>query len=132
MMDAITCLEIEVERLTQRCKALQAFLSKSGSPREWDRPVPPLSLYESRVMRLVGERPVTGGEAVNVLSAWYPETSSKSLDVILNRIRRRLPEEIAPAARLNGSRYALIDVPDRAALAEFLATGVLPDVRRAA
>lgn len=132
MKSIIDSLHTEVERLTQRCNALQAFLSATGNAADWDRRIEPLSLYETRVMRLVCKRRLTGNEAVRILSAWYPETNSSSLDVMLNRLRKRLPTEIAPSARLNGSRYAAIDVPDRPALAAFLESGVLPDVRRVA
>ncbi len=127
----IARLEEELEAATQRCEVLQAFLSNNGDPKDWGVTVPPLTLYQTRLLRLVAARPLPGWEAVRVLLAWYPGTSDNSLDAQLCMMRKTLPAEIAPAVRTT-SRYSPIDVPDRAALADFLASGVLPAHRRAA
>jgi hypothetical protein len=127
----IARLETELEAATQRCKALQAFLSNNGDPKDWGVIVPPLTLYQTRLLRLVATRPLPGWEAVNILLAWYPGTTNNSLEAQLCMMRKVLPVAIAPAVRTT-SRYSPIDVPDRAALAEFLAGGVLPEQRRAA
>lgn len=129
MKTIIEDLEEQVEFWRQRAEAAEAAL---GMGDRWDVRAPPLSLYETRVMRVIAERPLTGTDAVRILSAWYPNTSNNSLDVLLHRIRRRLPADIAPSTRLNGSRYAFIEVPDREALKAFLETGALPEVGRQA
>lgn len=129
MSTIIEELEEQVEYWRQRAEAAEAAL---GIGDRWDVRTPPLSLYETRVMRVIAERPLTGTDAVRILSAWYPNTSNNSLDVLLHRIRRRLPADIAPSPRLTGSRYAFIEVPDREALRVFLDTGQLPQAHRQA
>jgi hypothetical protein len=119
-------LEEEIERLTQRVLALEAFLA----PGLWDAPVPPLTLYQTRVMRLIAKRPVSGNDALRVMAAYYPATSDNALDSQMVAIRKALPGSIAPVLRR--SKFCVLRVPDPAALAEFLATGVLPAMRRAA
>jgi hypothetical protein len=119
-------LEEEIERLTQRVLALEAFFA----PGAWDAPVPPLTLYQTRVMRLIAKRPVSGNDALRVMAAYYPMTSDNALDTQMVNIRRVLPPEIAPVVRR--SKFCVLRVPDPDALAEFLAGGQMPMARIAA
>ena len=119
-------LEEEIERLTQRVEALEAAIA----PGAWSQSVPPLTLYQTRVMRLIAKRPMTGNDALRVMSAYYPNTSDNSFDALLVIIRRVLPEAIAPMRRTR--KYCQLNVPDRDALRLFLETGELPEAGRLA
>ena len=122
----IARLEEEVEHLAQRCKAFEDLLASNG---EWDQPTPPLTLYQTRLLRILARKDAPAAVVARLMGAYYPDTSCDSIDVIVLRLRRTLPPEIAPRKRR--TRNDVLSVPDRAALAEFLATGQLP-LRRAA
>jgi len=123
----IARLETEVETLTQRCKAFEEALSAGGS---WEARVHPLSLYQTRLMRLIARKDMTGAVAVRTLATYYPDTSSNAMDAQLVLIRRVLPAEIAPRVRV--TKYDYLAVPDRAALIAFLSTGELPSAGKVA
>jgi len=122
----IARLEEELEALRETVAAFEAMLAGSG---EWESRVPPLSLYQTRVMRLIARKDVTGSDASRIMGCYYPDTSSNALDCQLVYIRRLLPAEIAP--RLRRTKFDYLSVPDRPALAAFLQTGQIP-MRRAA
>jgi hypothetical protein len=126
MKTIIEDLQIEVETLRQRCDAFEAFLAGSG---EWEAPVRPLSLYQTRLMRLIARKDLTGSDAVRIMGCYYPETSPNAMDCQLVYIRRVLPAEIAP--RLRRTKFDYLSVPDRDALKAFLASGRLPMARAA-
>jgi len=119
----IARLETELETLTQRCKAFEEALSAGGS---WEARVHPLSLYQTRLMRLIARKDMTGAVAVRTLATYYPDTSSNAMDAQLVLIRRVLPAEIAP--RVRSTKFDYLSVPDKAALIAFLSTGELPIV----
>jgi hypothetical protein len=122
----IEALEEELEAMRQRAEAFeQAF-----GPGAWDKPVAPLSLYQTRIMRIIAKGDVTGTDAVRLLACYYPSTSGNSFDALLVLIRRALPDAIAPNRRR--SKYCVLTVPDRPALREFLETGILPEAGRLA
>lgn len=122
----IEALEEELEAMRQRAEAFeQAF-----GPGAWDRRVQPLSLYQTRIMRIIAKGDVTGTDAVRLMACYYPNTSMNSFDALLVHIRRTLPEAIAPNRRR--SKHCVLTVPDRPALRTFLESGVLPEVGRMA
>ena len=127
MRTHIEDLHLEIETLRQRCDAFEAAFGPGDA---WSTPVPPLTLYQTRVMRLIAKRPVSGNDALRVMAAYYPTTSDNALDSQMVAIRKALPPEIAPVLRR--SKFCQLRVPDPGALAEFLASGVLPAMRRAA
>ena len=120
-------LHLEIETLRQRCDAFEAFLAGSG---EWEAPVRPLSLYQTRLMRLIARKDVTGSDAIRIMGCYYPDTSPNAFDCQLVYIRRVLPAEIAP--RLRRTKFDYLSVPDRDALRAFLASGQMPMARIAA
>ncbi len=127
MKSIIEDLQTEVETLRQRCEAFEALLGVASA---WEAPVPPLTLYQTRLMRILARKDAPASAVARLMVCYYPDTSCDSIDVIVHRLRRILPAEIAPRHRK--TRSDVLSVPDREALAAFLATGVLPDVRRAA
>jgi hypothetical protein len=126
MKTIIEDLQIEVETLRQRCQAFEAFVAGTG---EWEARVLPLSLYQTRLMRLIARKDVTGSDAVRIMGCYYPETSPNALDCQLVYIRRVLPAEIAP--RLRRTKFDYLSVPDREALKQFLASKQMPMARAA-
>lgn len=122
----IARLETELEAKRETVAAFETWLAGSG---EWEAPVRPLSLYQTRVMRLIARKDVTGSDAIRIMGCYYPDTSANAFDCQLVYIRRTLPAEIAP--RLRRTKFDYLSVPDRDGLKEFLTTGVLP-MRRAA
>ena len=126
MKTIIEDLQIEVETLRQRCQAFEAFVAGTG---EWEARVFPLSLYQTRLMRLIARKDVTGSDAVRIMGCYYPETSPNAFDSQLVYIRRVLPAEIAP--RLRRTKFDYLSVPDRDALKAFLASGTLNQKRAA-
>lgn len=122
----IEALEDEVE--TWRCRAEAAEMAlRGGSEGEWVIRIAPLSLYQTRLMRLLSKRPMRTAAIIAALQADYPRTSDNSVKAHMSNIRRLLPPSIAPTLGIPcpGSMH-FYGVPDRNALAEFLATGVLP------
>lgn len=127
MKSIIEELEIEVEGLRQRCQAFEELLGAAGA---WEAPVPPLTLYQTRLMRILAHKDAPASTVARLMACYYPDTSCDVIDVIVHRLRRVLPVEIAPRRRK--TRSDVLSVPDRPALAQFLATGEMPQTRRAA
>ena len=121
----IARLETELEAKRETVAAFETWLAGS----DWEAPVRPLSLYQTRVMRLIARKDVTGSDAIRIMGCYYPDTSPNAFDCQLVYIRRMLPADIAP--RLRRSKFDHLSVPDRDGLKEFLVTGVLP-MRKAA
>ena len=119
-------LHLEIETLRQRCDAFEAAFGPGDA---WSTPVPPLTLYQTRVMRLIAKREMTGNDALRILASYYPSTSDNALDSQLVNIRRAMPFDIAP--RLRRSKFDYLSVPDRDALKAFLASGQMPMARAA-
>jgi hypothetical protein len=122
----IESLHIEIETLRQRCEAFEAYVAGNG---EWEACVRPLSLYQTRLMRLIARKDVTGSDAIRIMGCYYPDTSPNALYCQLVYIRRVLPAEIAP--RLRKTKFDYLSVPDREALKQFLASKQMPMARAA-
>lgn len=120
-------LEEELEAMRQRAEAAEAALGMGDS---WGIAVRPLSLQMTRIMRLLAARDMNPQTLFLVLEETYPNTTIGSLKVRLSTIRGLLPGHIAPFKQ-GGVGHAY-SVKDKAALLEFLATGALPSMRRAA
>jgi hypothetical protein len=125
-MTIIEDLEQQVEHWRQRAEVAEAALGISDA---WLEAVSPLTLAQTRIMRLLAVRPCTGIVLMGVLARDYPAITPDLLKVHFAKIRGRMPEAIAPTRLQN--HFAAYDVPDRSALREWLETGQLPD-RRAA
>lgn len=125
-------LEDAVETLRQRAEAAEAAL-RGGSEGEWSERVEPLTLYQTRLMRLLAARPMRTSAIIAALAHEYPNTSDNSIKAHMSNIRRVLPAQIAPTLGTpcpgNLHFYA---VPDRSALKAFLATGVILQPQRRA
>lgn len=127
MSTIIEELEEQVEYWRARAEAAEAAL---GMGDQWGRAIHPLSLQMTRIMRLLVTRPMTAGQIADQLQANdYPLTTERTIIVRICQIRRLLPGSIMPFSQGYSKGYR---VADPAALAEFLATGVLPAQRRAA
>ena len=94
---------------------------------EWDVAVAPLTLQETRLMRLLAKREhgVVPDQVRAVFEAnGYRRDAGKTLDVVACKCRKKLPAHIAPAYRTPGANLgAPLRVPDRAALKAFLDAG---------
>jgi hypothetical protein len=122
-------LRLELEAMRQRAEAAEHALRGV----EWETHVRPLSLYQTRVLRILAQRDASADTITEALQADYPGTSTNCLKAQISKMRRFMPREIVPPNAYNSGwgSSAVYTIPDRAALAEFLATGQLP-LRRAA
>lgn len=127
MRSIIEDLELEIEVLRQRCDAFEGLL---GLPSAWEAPVPPMTLYQTRLMRILARKDAPASSVARLMASYYPNTSCDSIDVIAHRLRRILPANIAPRRRK--TRSDVLSIPDRPALQAFLATGHLPQSLRQA
>jgi hypothetical protein len=129
MRTHIEDLELAVEHWRARAEAAESALRGV----EWETPVRPLSLYQTRVLRVLVMRDATGDQLVQAMGADYEQTSGNALKAQLSKMRRLLPAHIVPPCNVPAGWgvSAVYTIPDRPALAEFLASGQLP-LRRAA
>jgi hypothetical protein len=125
----IEALEEELETMRARAEAAEHALRGV----EWETHVRPLSLYQTRVLRILAQRDASADSITEALQADYPGTSTNCLKAQISKMRRFMPREIVPPNAYNSGwgSSAVYTIPDRPALAEFLATGQLP-LRRAA
>lgn len=114
MKSHIADLEEQVEYWRQRSEAAEMLLHG----RDWGTAIPPLTLYQTRVMRLLARRPYSPDALTFAMQMEYDDTSKRCLYIAIFHIRNKLPANIAPSlARRNCAPY---DVPDRDALKAFL------------
>lgn len=130
MSGIIEDLEEQVETWRQRAEAAEAALGMGPA----DLAVPPLSLYQTRVMRMLAERDMTGAQLLNALMPHYPNTTDNALKSFLSQLRRKLPAHIAPPRSVTSGWGVSTPytIQDRPALRAFLATGALPQTQRRA
>jgi len=130
MTTIIEDLEYQVEYWRGRAEAAEAALRGSA----WEHPVKPLTLYQTRVLRLLAERDMTGDQIVGALLNPYEATTPNALKAQLSKIRRVLPASIVPPWAFSGSwgNRGTYTIPDRPALRAFLETGALPEHLEAA
>ena len=97
MQSIIEELEESVEYWRQRAeKAEKALLDLAGPQADWNSAVRPLTLCETRIMRLLAGRDMTGRALCAAMRRSYPRISDNSVKCQLSRIRRTLPADIAP------------------------------------
>jgi hypothetical protein len=123
-------LRLELEAMRQRAEAAEHALRGV----EWETHVRPLSLYQTRVLRILAQRDASADAITEALQADYPDTSTNCLKAQISKMRKFMPREIVPPNAYNSGwgSSAVYTIPDRPALAEFLRSGVLPEQRRAA
>lgn len=124
----------EAEYWRSRAEAAEeALRGGSSEPGVWMEMVHPLTLFQTRVMRLLARRGMSSAGLLQVLQNDYPNTSDGSVKAQLTNIRHALPAQIAP---VRGKPYPgcfhIHYVPDPEALKRFLATGALPETQRRA
>ena len=85
---------------------------------KWNEAVPPMTLQETRIMRIIARRPVSGASILGTLYADYPNTSDNVLKSRLSMIRGKMPEHLSPTRF--GGKMTPYNVPDRDALKAFL------------
>jgi len=127
----IEALEEEVEKWRARAEAAEAALQGTA----WETPRWPCSLYQTRVLRVLVNQDATGNQIALALENNYPGTSLNVLKAQISKMRRVLPEHIAPPLAYNGgwgNGGPVYTIPDREALRAFLDGGELPAARRAA
>jgi len=119
MRSIIEDLETQVEHWRARAEAAEAALRGV----DWQRPVRPLSLYQTRVLRILAERDATSEQITNALQDDYPGTSTNCLKAQISKMRTFMPREIVPPNAYNSGwgGTAVYTIPDRAALRAFLA-----------
>lgn len=122
-LSIIAELEEAVEYWRQRAeKAEQALVDLAGPQADWNRAVRPLTLCETRIMRLLAGREMTGRALCSAMRRSYPRISDNSVKCQLSRIRKKLPADMAPArgtSRGYGSEN-MYRVENREALRAFL------------
>jgi hypothetical protein len=130
MRTIIEDLEMQVEHWRARAEAAEMALRGV----EWETHVRPLSLYQTRVLRILAQRDASADTITEALQADYPGTSTNCLKAQISKMRKFMPREIVPPNAYNSGwgSSAVYTIPDRAALAEFLASGVMPEQRRCA
>lgn len=107
-------LEYQVEYWRRRAEDAERALKGD----HWDSKVPPLSLQQTRIMRLIARRPITPKAICEVIQNDYPDCSIKGVLATVSNARRKLPDAIRPMhAWGEGNRYR---VPDPDALKAFL------------
>lgn len=127
MTSIIEDLEEQVEYWRARAEAAEAIVAGQ----DWARAVPPLSLYQTRILRLLGQRDVMAKTLLAKMELDYPNTTDNCLKSQICLLRAKLPAVICPPLKSRGS--VPYTIPDREALRVFLDTGVLPaEQRRAA
>lgn len=84
--------------------------------RDWDGAVKPLSLSQTRLMRLLAGRDCSIAMFIAAMSDAQPNISDSSVKAQLCVIRTKLPQVIAPSYGYGG----VYTVPDREALKAFL------------
>lgn len=125
MSSLIAELEEQVEHWRQRAEAAEAILRGN----DWDMKVYPLTLYQTRIVRLLS-RADFSTPALIVAMAWdYPDTTADAIKVHICQIRKKLPARIAPTSDRGWN--VVYRVPDRAALRDWLNAGLRVE-RRAA
>jgi hypothetical protein len=122
-------LRLELEAMRQRAEAAEHALRGV----EWETHVRPLSLYQTRVLRILAQRDASADTITEALQADYPGTSTNCLKAQISKMRKFMPRELVPPNAYNSGwgSSAVYTIPDRAALAEFLASGRLPMARAA-
>jgi hypothetical protein len=126
----IARLQEELEAMRQRAEAAEAALGLAFV----EVAVPPMGLYQTRVMRMLAERDLTGQQIINALLPHYPNTTDNCLKSFMSQLRRKLPASIAPprAKPAGWGVSSPYTIPDRPALRAFLASGQMPMARIAA
>lgn len=120
-------LEEQVEYWRQRAEDAEQALYGH----KWDSVVKPLTLSETRIMRLIARRPMSQHQIALVMENYSNADDVETLvKVMLCRIRRRLPENIEPIKYTR--QFAPVEVRDREALRAFLGETDTPDIRRVA
>ena len=107
-------LEYQVEYWRQRAESAEAALCGNS----WNTAVPPLTLQQTRLMRLLARRPMSAAMMLDRLQGDYESFTDNGLKAALCYCRKRLPDHIAPQRCVKHG--SLVDVLDRAALREFL------------
>lgn len=126
MKSIIEDLQEQVEHWRQRAERAEGALQGRG----WDTAVPPLTLYQTRLMRLLARQPYNADALAFAMGIDYEDTGKRSIYVHMHHIRRRLPAMIAPTQKL-GKSYPY-DVPDREALRAFLGMSLPEQAERRA
>ena len=107
-------LEEQVEHYRQRAEAAEAIL-RGG---DWHAKVRPLSLTQTRIMRLLARYDLSTSAIMSALEADRPNISYNAVKVQISAIRRKIPD-LAPLVA--GAPGGIYTVPDRDGLRRFLA-----------
>ncbi|MEO0606623.1 MAG: hypothetical protein AAFY82_00220 [Pseudomonadota bacterium] len=111
----IETLEEENEHLRQ----LNEDLRKAAASDEWDQLRWPLTLQQTRVLRLVHKGIYNRTQIARKIELDYPNFNVPTLNVVLTKIRRALPEAISP--RRSKVYNSTLRVPDPETLGQYLA-----------
>lgn len=106
-------LEEQVEFWREKAERFERVLKGAG----WDDPVPPLTLQQTRIMRIIAARPSLALTIADALQDDYPRIEPNTVKVQINKIRGRLPAHLAPRLCVPLTPYT---VPDREALRAFI------------
>lgn len=124
MNSIIEELEERIEHWRQRAEIAEEALHG----RLWEEAVRPLSLYQTRILRLLAKRDMMANVLFARMELDYPNTTHNALKSQICLLRAKLPESMVPPLKYRGS--VPYTIPDRQALQAFLETGVVPEAAR--
>ena len=117
--------DAEAELRHIRTRVLSAILGSDDHPAVWNQAVKPLSIGDTRVLRLLAAQPCTREQIAAALGK-----SLNTVSVHIYRIRDKLPEHMHPSSlKFHNDTYTL---PDISVVRKFLGETDTPDIRRVA
>lgn len=126
MKSIIEDLEEQVEYWRGRAEAAEAALRTE----DWSVARRPLTLQMTRILRIIERKPTNLEQITRALEFDYPSITQNSVKVRISTMRQLLPPGAMPV-KLGGAGHVYM-IGDAEVVRRFLATGELPETRRAA
>lgn len=119
-------LEEQVEYWRARAEAAEMALKTE----DWSVARRPLTLQMTRILRIIERKPTNLEQITRALEFDYPSITQNSVKVRISTMRQLLPAGVMPVKQGGAGHVYMIG--DAEIARHFLATGELPEVRRAA
>jgi DNA-binding response OmpR family regulator len=97
----------DVEYWRTRCEIAERTLKGN----EWHRAAKGFTLTETRILKLLWRRPMTGDEVADFLSIENERLSDASVKTHVHRCRTKLGVDVVPLALVGDRRYSLQRTP---------------------
>jgi len=111
----VSDLEEQVEYWRQRAECAEHVLRGD----HWNKKVPPLTLQQTRILRLLAKRDMDAAAIARSLTDDYPTITAKAIMVRVSQMRTILPEHLRISSVI-GQHGAPYRTPDKGALTAFL------------